>query len=118
MHSNSSQNSQSHGEHVFVLIEQYFPNEGKQEDILNIAKQSAQTIHGVQGLLQAKTLRPKVQSAPVCNITTWESEDDFKFFMKSDAMKDLLKSETMKNVKEWCLEVKAQTFEVESGWHQ
>ena len=118
MHSTKSQSNESHGDNIFVLIEQYFPNDGKLEKVVEIAKESAKGIYGVQGLLQAKVLRPKTKSGPVCNVTTWKSEEDFKLFMKSDAVKELYKSDMMKNVKDWTSEINVQMFGMEDGWHQ
>ena len=118
MHSSKSQNCESHGDNVFVLIEQFFPHEGKLEDVLEIANKSAKGIYGVNGLLLATVLRPKTKTGPVCNVTTWESEEDFKLFMESDAIKELYKSDLMKNIKEWTSEITVQMFGTEEGWHQ
>jgi len=118
MNSSKSQSGESHGDNVFVLIEQFFPHEGKLEDVLEIAKKSAKGIYGVNGLLLATVLRPKTKTGPVCNVTTWESEDDFKLFMESDTIKELFKSDMMKNIKEWTSEIIVQSFGMEDGWHK
>lgn len=118
MHNKESQNDDSHGDKLFVLIEQYFPKEGKLEEVIKIARKSAEKIYGVKGLLMANVLRPKTKIGPVCNITTWESEDDFNVFMKSDVVAELMKSDSMKNVKEWTSEIKVVMFNMEDGWHK
>ena len=74
-------NHNTHGNNVFIVIEQFFPNEGKLEDIISIAKESLKGISGVSGLLQAKVLKPSNKNGPVCNVTTWESKSVFKTFM-------------------------------------
>ena len=118
MHSKTSQNNGSHSENLFVLIEQYFPKEGKLEEIIKIAKKSAKEIYGYKGLLMVNVLTPKAKAGPVCNITTWESEEDFNLFLKSDTMTELVKSDSMKNVKEWTSEINVQMFRMEDGWHK
>ncbi|MBC8190773.1 MAG: antibiotic biosynthesis monooxygenase [FCB group bacterium] len=118
MENQNPQTDKSHGANLFVLIEQYFPNDGKQEAILDIAIQSAKDIEGVQGLLMTKVLRPKTQTGPVCTVSTWQSESDFKIFMKSDAVKELYVSETMANTKAWTSNIDVQMFTLEDGWHQ
>ena len=105
MNSTKSQSNESHGNNIFVLIEQFFLIDGKLEKILEIAKKSSKRIYGMKGLLLAKVLKPKTESGPVCIITTWQSEDYFKSFMKSDEVKDLYKSDMMKNVKDWTSEI-------------
>lgn len=40
MNSTKSQGNESHGNNVFILIEQFFPVDGKLEKILEIAKKS------------------------------------------------------------------------------
>jgi len=117
MENHNPRDDKSHGANLFVLIEQYFPNAGKLEAILDIAKQSAKGIEGVQGLLMTKVLRPKTQTGPVCTVSTWGSEIDFKTFMKSDAVKDLYASEMMSNVKTWTSNIEVQMFTLEDGWH-
>ena len=118
MQSTKSQSNKCHGENVFVLIEQFFPIDGKLEEVLNIARESSKGIYDIPGLLMAKVLKPKTKSGPVCNVTTWESETMFDSFMKSDAVKKLYKSDMMKNVQEWTSEIKVQKFGLEDGWHQ
>lgn len=110
--------SKSHGDNVFVLVEEYYPKEGRDKDILDIAKESGENIFGVSGVLMTKTLSPKKSDDPICNITTWESEEAFKKFMKSDAVKELYKSEMMATVKEATSDIKVGMYHLVSGWHQ
>jgi len=118
MENQNPRTDKSHGANLFVLIEQYFPNDAKQDAILDIAKQSAKDIEGVKGLLMTKVLRPKTQTGPVCAVSTWQSEADFKVFMKSAAVKELYASEMMANVKAWTSNIDVQMFTLEYGWHQ
>ena len=110
--------SKYHGDNVFVLVEEYYPKEGRNKDVLDIAKESGKNIFGVSGLLMANTLSPKKSDGPICNITTWESEEDFKKFMKSDAVKELYKSEMMTTIKDATDDIKVGMYYLESGWHQ
>lgn len=107
-----------HNSTLFVLIEQYQPLDGKYGAILEIAKSSAKSIEGTPGLLLAQVLEPKSKSSAICNVTTWNSEAEFKTFMKSDAVKDLYSSETMSNVKAWTANIDTQMFTMVQGWHQ
>ena len=118
MHNREHQNNGTHGDNIFILIEQYFPKDGKLEEIVKIAKESAKSIYGVKGLLMLNVLKPKTEAGPVCNITTWESEKDFNLFMQSDAVAEFMKSDSMKNVKEWTSKINVQMFNMEDGWHQ
>jgi len=118
MENQNNQTSQSHASTLFVLSEQYSPVEGKHEAILEIAKESAKSIEGVNGLVMTQVLRPKTQAGPVCSVSTWESETAFKTFMKSDAVKDLYASDMMSNVKAWTSNIDVQMFTLENGWHQ
>lgn len=109
--------NQSHSSNLFILIEQYLPVEGKLEAVLKIAKESAKSIKGIKGLIMSQVLRPKTQTDPICNITTWESENAFNTFIKSDAVKNLYASDMMANVKAWTSNIEAKMFTLEEGWH-
>jgi len=110
--------TKDHGEDVFVLVEQYYPKEGRSKEVLEIATESAKGIFGIDGLLMAKTLTPKKSDGAICNITTWQSEDYFKSFMKSDALKELVKSPMMATVKEATSDIKVNMYKLALGWHQ
>jgi heme-degrading monooxygenase HmoA len=118
MSENKNQKNESHGIRMHVVIEQFFPKDGKTDDIIKIAKESAKGIYGVQGLLMAQVLSPKSKKGPVCNITSWQSEQDFNKFMKSDEVKELHKSDMMKNVQDWSSDININMFQLEDGWHQ
>lgn len=111
-------NTTDHGDNVFVLVEEYYPTKDKYQVILDIAKESAEGIVGVSGLILAQTLKPKKDNGPICNITTWESEQAFKEFMKSDAIKELYKSDMMNTVKNGTSEIKTEMYYLELGWHE
>ena len=117
MSENKDQKNESHGSRMHVVIEQFFPKDGKTDEIIKIAKESAKGIYGVQGLLLAQVLSPKSKKGPVCNVTTWQSEEDFNAFMKSDAVKELYKSDMMKNVQNWSSDINVNMFQLEDGWH-
>ena len=110
--------TKTHGDNVFVLIEEYYPKDSQGAEVLKIAKESVHLIEGTEGLIMAKTLNPKKNDAPICNITTWVSEDQFKSFMKSDAVKELYKSDEMAKVKAATSDIKVNMYQLEYGWHQ
>ena len=115
-HINDS-HSDVHGEDVFVLVELYYPIEGKTKDVLKIAQESSALIVETDGLIQSMVLKPNDQDGPVSNITIWKSKDDFNGFMKSDALKSLYSSDMMKNVKSWTSDIKVMKFDFVDGWH-
>ena len=114
MSNNAQESGQS--DEVFVLVEMYYPKDDRLEDLIDIAKASADMVKGQQGLIQTKVLRPKSAKGPVSNITVWNSQSEFQTFMKSDEVKALLKSETMNNVMEWSVDIQTLMFSQESGW--
>ncbi|MES0490081.1 MAG: antibiotic biosynthesis monooxygenase [Leptospirales bacterium] len=113
-----NEETKAHGDNVFVLVEEYYPKEGRSKDVLEIATESAKSIFGFDGLLMAKTLTPKKVDGAICNITTWESEEYFNSFMKSDALKELVKSPMMATVKEATSDIKVNMYQLALGWHQ
>ncbi len=115
---NTQENSQNvHGDSVFVYVEQYYPKDGKLDDVLSIATKSAKGMREIEGLLQFKVLKSINKDGPVCNILTWKSISDFKTFMKSDIAKEMLKSDSVKNMMNWTSDVKMFQFDLVEGWH-
>jgi len=114
MNDNTQENKQT--DDVFVLIEMYYPKEDRLEDLIDIAKASANMVQGQPGLIQTKVLRPKSAKGPISNITIWNSQSEFQQFMKSAEVKALLKSETMSNVLAWSIDVQTMMFSQEAGW--
>ncbi len=106
-----------HGDEVFVLIEMYYPKEGRLEDLMEITKASAKAIQGTVGLIQSQVLRPIASKDPISNITMWHSQAEFQTFMQSDSVKELLKSADFNNVKAWSADIKVMMFAHETGWH-
>ena len=111
-----SKQENGHGDEVFVLIEMYYPKDGRFEDMMAITKASAKMIQGTPGLIQSQVLRP-VGKGPISNISMWHSQAEFQTFMQSDSMKELLKSDDFANAKAWCDDLKAMMFTNEMGWH-
>ncbi len=114
---NDSKNKQQegHGDDVFTLIELYYPKEGKLEDVLAIAQETM--VSDKPGLIQSQLLRPTSNKGPVSNITVWGSKEEFQTFMKSDEVKALIQSDTMKNIQEWTSDIKVMMFNLVDGWH-
>lgn len=108
---------EGHGDEVFVLIEMYYPKEGRLEDLMKITKASAKMIEDKPGMIQTQVLRPKSAKDPISSVTIWHSQAEFQTFMKSDEVKALLKSEDLRNVQDWSSEIKTMMFDQEAGWH-
>jgi heme-degrading monooxygenase HmoA len=109
--------SDVHGEDVFVLVELYYPIEGKTEDVLKIAQESSALIVENDGLIQTMVLKPIDKDGPVSNISIWKSKDDFNVFMKSEAFKSLYSSDMIKNIKSWTSDINVMKFDFMDGWH-
>lgn len=117
MHNNQENGHNEHGDSVFVYVEQYYPKDGKLDDVLSIATISAKGMRETEGLFQSKVLKSINKEGPVCNILTWKSISDFKTFMKSDIAKEMIKSDSVKNMMEWTSDVKMFQFNLVDGWH-
>ena len=107
-----------HNSSPFVLIELFYPTEGKSEQILNIAKESAKALENISGVIQTMVLKSQDESGLVSNLSVWNSEEDFNTFIKSDALKELYKSDAMKNIKEWTSRIEVKKLNCLQGWHQ
>ena len=117
MHNTQENGHNEHGDKVFVFVEQYYPKDGKLDDVLLIATKSAEGMREIKGLLQSKVLKSIDKDGPVCNILTWKSISDFKSFMKSDIAKKMIKSDSMKNMLNWTNDIKIFQFDLVDGWH-
>lgn len=107
---------QAHGNNLFVVIERYTPNEGATEEVLSITDAVGKMMHGFPGLLQLQILKP-TKGGDVISTAAWDSEDAFKGFMKSEAVKELMKSDTAAQIKELISGSSFDTYELTTGWH-
>lgn len=106
-----------HSSKPFVLIENYYPKEGEEEAVLAIAEESAKLLPDTDGLILAQCLKPQDKSAPIVNMTIWQSEKALNSFLESDPVKELFASETMAEVKAKTKKINVQKYEYCTGWH-
>ena len=98
-----------------VVIEYYFPKEGKSEDILKISKKSLQLFQsGIEGLQMAQVLKPTSKNGPVGMLSIWDSKEALGNMLKN--MDDSMK-EGVENVKEWTSKIEFHMFDTVDGWH-
>lgn len=101
----------------FVLIEYYFPKEGKEEAILEIAERSLNFIKNRPSVLMAYVLKAKSNKDPICNLTFYNTKENFNELLKTADFQDLLKSEDMANVQNWTTDIQVKMFSTYDGWH-
>ena len=100
----------------YVVIEYYFPKEGKFDDVLEISKKSLQMFQsGIEGLQMAQVLKPTAKNGPIGMMSIWDSKDSLGNLLKN--MDSSLKEE-IKNVKEWTTKIEFQMFDGVDGWHK
>ena len=107
----------THSNEMVELVEEYLPKEGNLQAILDLIKESTETIKGVKGLVMTKTLAPQKEGDPVYSISTWNSQEDFNAFLQSDNFKKLLNSGIVNQAQELTKMINARTFNVVTGWH-
>ena len=104
-------------ESPFVLIEYYFPKEGKVEAVLEIAQRSIKGVINKPGVMLAQVLKPDSAKGPVCNLMFFESKQKLTDLMKTEEFQKLYKSEDMTHVKEWTSDIQTKMFNTVDGWH-
>ncbi len=114
----NNQETQDHGDKVFVFSETIIPNEGRTEEVLSITLKSAEALKDQPGLLQTTVTRSEKRGAEICSTSVWESKADFQNFMKTDEVAALLKSDDMANIKKWMSDYKMLMSDLVTGWHR
>lgn len=109
--------SNDHGDAVFVFIERITPIEERADDVLEISIRSVKAMRGQPGLLQTLVTKPEKSSGEIVSVTTWENKAAFQAFMKTDVMAELLKSDDMANIKKWMKEYNMHMNQMVDGWH-
>ena len=100
----------------FVVIEYYFPEEGKFEDVMRVSENSLKIFqNGIAGLQMAQILRPVNKNGPIGMLSIWDSQKSLNNLMKN--MDDNLKSDVAK-VQEWTSDIQVKMFEGVDGWHK
>ncbi len=113
----TTSNTTDHGDSVFVFTEIITPKEGHAEDVLAISKRSIEALKGQDGLIQVMLSASEKKAGEITTVTVWDSKTDFQNFMKSDATAALLKSDDMKNIKDWMSDYKMLMSNLVDGWH-
>ncbi len=113
----SNNTAEDHGNSVFVFTETITPVEGRAADVLDISRKSAAMLKGQPGLIQSMVTVSEKQGGEICTIAVWSSKADFQNFMKSEEVAALLKSEDMKNIKDWMGNYEMLMSNLVDGWH-
>lgn len=113
----NNKETQNHGDQVFVFTETITPIEGRSDDVLELSLKSAELLKGQQGMIQSMVTKSEKKGGEICSITVWSSKDDFQNFMKSDEIAALLKSDDMKNIKDWMSNYDMLMSDLVEGWH-
>lgn len=98
-----------------VVIEYYFPKEGKFDDVMALSKKSLQLFQsGIEGLQMAQVLKPTTKNGPIGMLSIWDSKESLGNMLKNmdDSVKD-----GVANIKEWTSKVEFQMFDGVDGWH-
>ncbi len=111
------QDTQTHGDNVFVFTEIITPREGHTDDILSASLKSNEVVRRQPGLIQTMVTRSQKAGGDLCTITVWESKSAFQNFLKSDDMAEVLKSDAMKDIKSWMGNYEALMSDLVDGWH-
>jgi len=98
-----------------VVIEYYFPKEGKFDNVMEISERSLQMFQeGIEGLQMAQVLKPTTKNGPIGMLSIWDSKESLGNMLKN--MDDSMK-EAIGNVKEWTTKIEFQMFDGVNGWH-
>ena len=105
-----------HGNKLYVVVERYTPLEGKLQEVVEMTTEVGKMLHDFPGLIQVQVLKPSAKG-DVISTATWESENAFKGFMKSQTVKDLMKSDVGAKMKALTSGSGFETFDLVDGWH-
>jgi heme-degrading monooxygenase HmoA len=99
----------------YVVIEYYFPKEGKFDDVMEESKKSLQLFQsGIKGLQMAQVLKPTTKNGPIGMLSIWDSKEALGNLLKN---MDTSTKEGVENVKEWTDKIEFQMFDGVDGWH-
>ena len=102
----------------FTLVANFYPIEGKEEDLQQIMDASMEYSVGTSGLIQAFSFKPEKPSKPFVFISVWESKKYWQDFMKSPAAQAAHQKENLKNLFETALkDTTAEFYTVRGEWH-
>ncbi len=98
-----------------VVIEYYFPKEGKFESVMNVCEKSLEMFeNGVDGIMMAQILKPTTKNGPIGMLSIWDSKESLGNMLKN--MDDSLKK-GVAEVKEMTSKIEFQMFDGVKGWH-
>ena len=118
MNENENENeSKPHGDEVFVFFERLTPIAGKEDEVLELTRKSAEALQGQPGLMQSIVARSQRGDGQIQSMSMWRSKADFSTFMKTDAVAEMLASEDFANVKKWMTDYEMQMNDLVDGWH-
>jgi len=99
----------------YVVIEYYFPKEGKFDDVISICEKSLGIFKkGIDGLQMSQILKPVTKNGPISMLSIWDSKESLTNLMKN--MDDSLKADVAK-VQEWTSDIQVRMFDGIDGWH-
>lgn len=99
----------------YVVIEYYFPKEGKFDDVMEISKKSLQMFQsGIKGLQMAQVLSPTTKNGPIGMLSIWDNKASLGNLLKN--MGSSMKEDVGK-IKEWTSKIEFQMFDGVDGWH-
>ena len=102
----------------FTLVANFYPIEGKEEDLQQIMDDSMAYTLGASGLLQAFSFKPEKPSKPFVFISVWESKKHWQSFMKSPAAQATHQKDNLKHLFETALkDTSAEFYTVRKEWH-
>lgn len=100
----------------YVVIERYYPKEGKFDDVMAISKMSLELFQsGIEGLQMAQVLKPTTKNGPIGMLSIWDSKKSLGNMLKH---MDPSLEEGVQNVKDWTTKIEVQMFEGVDGWHK
>ncbi|NOQ71796.1 MAG: hypothetical protein GQ574_07340 [Crocinitomix sp.] len=98
-----------------VVVEYYFPKEGKFDAVMAICKETLQMFQsGIEGLQMAQVLKPTTKNGPIGMLSIWDSKKSLGDLLKN---MDPSMEEGVANVKEWTTKIEFQMFDGVAGWH-
>lgn len=99
----------------YVVIEHYYPKEGKFDDVMALSKMSLKMFQsGIEGLQMAQVLKPITKNGPIGMLSIWDSKKSLGNMLKN---MDFSLQEGVENVKEWTTKIDVQMFDGVDGWH-
>jgi heme-degrading monooxygenase HmoA len=104
-------------DNLFVFVSQGIPKDGCAKDYLRIAIAAQKAADGHPGLIRYQVLKAKKEDGPITIVSTWESEDAFRAWIKTDAFRVVHGPDVMRQVDDLTTSVSAFGCDVAASWH-